>query len=106
VASLLDPALETGFPQRPDPNFVCPDSAAGEVQRKRAQEVNALADCFTHITSAMKHAIYQFVPVDIQDRLEIDGTLDRQTVHGILAILTTRYAADVALNQRTYLQQL
>jgi len=106
VASLVDPALEAVYPQRPDPNFVYPDSAAGEVQRKRAQEINALADCFLRITSAMRHTIYQFVPVDIQDRLEIDGTLDRQTVHGILAILTTRYAADVALNKRTYLAQL
>ena len=106
VASLLDPALEAVFPQRPNPDLVYPDSTAGEVQRKRAQEVNALADCFTRIISAMKHTIHRFVPIDIQDRLEIEGTLDRQTVHGILAILTTRYAADVALNQRTYLQQL
>ena len=107
LASLHDPALEAaGYPARPDPDHVYADSAAGEVQRKRAQEISALADCFMRITGAMKHSIYQFVPIDIQDRLEIDGTLDRQTVHGILAILTTRYTLDVAQNQRTYLQQL
>ena len=107
LASLLDPNLElAGYPERPDPDHVYADTAAGEVQRRRALEISALADCFARITGAMKHTIHQFVPVDMQDRLEIDGTLDRQTVHGILALLTARYTVDVALNQRTYLQQL
>jgi hypothetical protein len=37
VASLADPALEAVYPQRPDPTFVYPDSAA-EIGRASCRE--------------------------------------------------------------------
>jgi hypothetical protein len=107
IASITNPAFELGnFPERPAADIAYPTTSAGEVERKRDLDISALADCYKHATSAMKQALYQFVPVDIQDLLEIDGTLDRQTVHGIMTILIARYGADIAANQHTYLHLL
>lgn len=104
--SVLDPAVETAGAPRPDPDIIYPNTAGGEIDRKRNLEMSAYADCFNQATSAMKAVIYQFVPEDIQDLLEVEATLDRQTVHGMLAILHNRYNMDRSQSQRSYLQIL